>query len=149
MIFRNALLSDIPQMQVVRNSVRENKLPDPSYVSDNDYVEFLTERGEGWVCEIDNCVVGFSIADLRENNIWALFVHPGFEERGIGGRLHSMMLDWYFKQTKETVWLGTSPNTRAEKFYTMQGWKEAGMHGTKEIKFEMSYEEWSVRNKKK
>ena len=52
-----------------------------------------------------------------------------------------MMLDWYFTQTKEIVWLGTAPHTRAESFYRKCGWKETGTHG-KEIKFEMCYEDW-------
>ena len=55
------------------------------------------------------------------------------------------MNGWCFKQTKETVWLGTSPGTRAAQFYKMQAWKETGMHGKKEIKFEMSYEVWESR----
>lgn len=56
------------------------------------------------------------------------------------------MLDWYFKQTKENVWLGTSPNTRAEMFYRKSGWNEVGMHGKNEIKFEMTFDKWT--NKK-
>ncbi len=55
------------------------------------------------------------------------------------------MLDWYFEQTKINVWLGTSPNTRAEVFYRNAGWKEIGTHGKDEIKFEMTYEKWSNR----
>jgi hypothetical protein len=53
-----------------------------------------------------------------------------------------MMLDWYFSKTDEKVWLGTAFNTRAEQFYRKAGWSEAGMHGTKEIKFEMTKEDW-------
>ena len=45
-------------------------------------------------------------------------------------------------KTKETVWLGTSPHTRAEAFYRKSGWKEIGMHG-KEIKFEMTFDSWN------
>ncbi|WP_312395840.1 hypothetical protein [Chryseobacterium sp.] len=52
------------------------------------------------------------------------------------------MLNWYFEQTKEKVWLGTSPDTRVEIFYQKFGWKEIGMHG-KEIKFEMTYNQWT------
>jgi hypothetical protein len=51
------------------------------------------------------------------------------------------MLNWYFDQTKETVWLSTAPNTRAEKFYRKAEWKEVGVYG-KEIKFEMNYQDW-------
>ena len=142
MIFREAILSDIPQIQLVRNLVKENPLPDPAYVTDADCVEFISVRGKGWVCEIDYVILGFSIVDLKEKNIWALFINPGFEAKGIGKKLHRLMLDWYFNQTKETVWLGTSPATRAATFYRLNGWKEVGTNGPKEIKFEMSYKNW-------
>ena len=142
MNFREADISDIPQIQSVRNSVTENVLSDPSLVTDWDCEEFLTVRGKGWVCEVDGTIVGFSIADLKEKNIWALFVHPNHAAKGIGKKLHKEMLDWYFDKTKEKVWLGTAPNTRAEKFYRMIGWKEIGVHGKGEIKFEMSYDNW-------
>jgi GNAT superfamily N-acetyltransferase len=148
MIFREAQVSDIKQMQIVRHAVKENTLSNPALVTDADCEEYMTVRGKGWVCVVDDFVVGFSTVDLKENNIWALFVHPDYAEKGIGKKLHNLMLDWYFEQTKETVWLGTAPGTRAEKFYHHQGWKEVGMHGTKEIKFEMSYEAYVEKLKK-
>ncbi|WP_231433753.1 MULTISPECIES: GNAT family N-acetyltransferase [unclassified Chryseobacterium] len=117
MTFREAKIEDIKQIQVVRNSVKENMLSNPDLVTDEDCEEFLFERGKGWVCEIEDQIVGFAIADLKENNIWALFVHPEFEGIGIGSKLQNIMLDWYFENGKENVWLGTAPNTRAEKFY--------------------------------
>jgi hypothetical protein len=52
------------------------------------------------------------------------------------------MLNWYFKQQNERVWLSTGANTRAEKFYRLQGWKETGLYGKGEIKFEMSKADW-------
>lgn len=142
MILREAVIEDIQQIQFVRNAVKENMLSNPSLVSDEDCKEFITQRGKGWVCEINDRIVGFSIVDLKDKNIWALFVHPEFEGNGIGKKLHDTMLNWYFNQTKETVWLGTAPHTRAEKFYHKAGWKEAGTHGPKEIKLEMSYVNW-------
>ena len=142
MTFREAKIEDIKQIQIVRNSVKENMLSNPDLVTDKDCEEFMTERGKGWVCEIDNQIVGFAIADLKEDNIWALFLHPEFEGKGIGTKLHNMMLDWYFSTGKEKVWLGTSPNTRAEKFYTKSGWTKNGKHGNDEVKFEMSKSEW-------
>jgi GNAT superfamily N-acetyltransferase len=146
MIIREAQVADIKQIQVVRNSVKENTLSDPALVPDKDVEEYMINRGKGWVCEIEGTIVGFAIADLIENNIWALFIHPDFEAKGIGKKLHQMMMDWYFVQTREKVWLGTAPNSRAEKFYRMQGWKEIGMHGKGEIKFEMDHKTWSGAN---
>jgi GNAT superfamily N-acetyltransferase len=142
MLFREALSTDIEQIQIVRNAVKENMLSDPALVPDHDVDNFINKRGKGWVCEIDGRIVGFSIADLKDNNIWALFLHPDFEAKGIGKELHRLMLDWYFNQGKEMVWLGTAPNSRAEKFYQLQGWKQMGMYG-KEIKFEMTKEDWN------
>ncbi|WP_250254625.1 GNAT family N-acetyltransferase [Chryseobacterium sp. Marseille-Q3244] len=140
-LIREARSEDIPQIQVIRNSVKENTLSDPGLVTDRD-CELFMSRGKGWVGEAEGQVVGFSIVDLKENNIWALFVHPDFENKKIGKKLHNIMLDWYFEQTKDKVWLGTSPQTRAENFYRKLGWREIGIHGKSEIKFEMTYENW-------
>jgi GNAT superfamily N-acetyltransferase len=146
MIFREANTNDIKQIQIVRNAVKENILSNPGLVTDRDCVEYLTLRGKGWVCEQDGTIIGFAIADLIDNNIWALFIHPDYEANGIGKKLHDLMLNWYFTQQKENVWLSTGPNTRAEKFYRLRGWKETGLYGKGEIKFEMSKEEWVGAN---
>ncbi len=142
-MIREAKIEDIKQIQRVRNSVTENILSNPNLVTDKDCEEFITIRGKGWVYEIDNQIVGFAIADLKENNIWALFLDPKFEKKGIGKQLHKVMLDWYFTQTKQKVWLGTSFNTRAENFYRKAGWTEVGTNGKDEIKFEMTFDEWT------
>jgi len=142
MIFREAQIEDVKEIQAVRNSVKENVLSNPGLVTDRDCEDYIMQRGKGWVCEIDNVVIGFAIADLEEKNIWALFLRPEYERKGIGKKLHNIMLEWYFSKTKEKVWLGTSPNTRAEMFYRKCGWKEVGEHGKGEIKFEMTYDDW-------
>ncbi len=142
MIFREATIQDIKQIQVVRNAVKENRLSNPALVSDSDVEDYITRRGKGWVCVIDDVVVGFSIADLVDHNIWALFVDPNSAAKGIGKQLHDLMMNWYFSQTNETVWLSTSPGTRAETFYRKQGWVETSVYGKGEIKFEMKKEDW-------
>lgn len=134
-MLREARIEDIPQIQRVRNSVKENMLSDPSLVSDADCEEYITKRGKGWVYEVEERIVAFAIVDLREHNVWALFVDPAFEKRGIGKQLHDIMMTWYFEQSKETCWLSTAPGTRAEQFYRKAGWQEDGMYSAKEIKF--------------
>jgi len=143
MVFRIAELSDIKQMQVVRHLVKENTLSNPDLVPDKDVAYYISEKGKGWVCEVDGHVVGFSIIDLLEKSVWALFVDPDYAEKGIGKELHRLMLDWYFQQTKDKVVLGTAPHTRAERFYALQGWTPIGSYSNGEIKFEMSYAAWS------
>lgn len=138
---REANLTDIPQIQHVRNSVHENQLSDPSLVTDEDCAHYMTVRGKAWVCEIDGVVHGFAFADMVGHSIWALFVHRDYIRSGMGKQLHKVMLDWYFINTSETVWLTTAPETRAELFYEKQGWTKIGMQG-KEVRFEMTAGDW-------
>jgi len=142
---RAATIEDIPQIHEVRNAVTENKLSNPDRITHDDYVTFLTVRGKGWVYEADGLIVGFAVVDLAEDNIWALFLLPAFEGKGIGRQLQEVMLDWYFASGRDHVWLGTSPGTRAATFYRKSGWTETGKNGEKEIKFEMTRAAWMAR----
>lgn len=142
MEFRTAELADIPQIQTVRNAVKENTLSDPALVPDDEVADYLLNRGRGWVCEMEGRIVGFSIVSVRDKNVWALFIQPGYEQKGIGRKLHDEMLDWYFNQEMDTIWLGTAPGTRAEGFYRKAGWTETGLHGKGELKFEMTAAQW-------
>src|SRR3954469_10994234 len=116
MIYRIASIADIPQMLEGRMSVKENVLVNTGLATEEKYREYLTS-GKGFVCEVNNHLVGFAIADMLDDSIWALFVRPEFEGIGIGKKLHDAMLNWYFKQGKDKVWLNTGPGTRAERFY--------------------------------
>ncbi len=145
MLYREAYVADISQIQEVRHCVTENVLSDPALVTDEDCAKHLIVYGKGWVCEVKNRIVGFAIADLLNNNIWALFVIPDFEGRGIGTTLHDIMLNWYFSQTDKTVWLSTAFNTRAERFYLKQGWQLIGLYNAKEVKFEMTAGFWKTK----
>jgi GNAT superfamily N-acetyltransferase len=144
MNYREATLADIPQMHEVRIAVTENRLSTPDRITFNDYREFLVERGKGWVCEQEGEVIGFSVIDMKMLNVWALFVTPTHERKGIGRKLHDMMLAWHFAHRTDPLWLGTSPGTRAENFYRQAGWTEAGNHGNDEIRFEMTHANWKA-----
>ena len=128
--------------------VKENVLSDPNLVTHEHYTTYLTEKGKGWVVETDNAIVGFAIIDTTTQNIWALFVLPGYEGKGIGKMLQSAMLNWYFSEHKNTLWLSTSPGTRAEQFYLKTGWKAVGKTQSNEIKFEMTYPVWETTKNK-
>ncbi len=137
MFIRDAQIADIPMMHSIRMAVKENVLTNPLAVQEADYIPFLTEKGKGWVCEIANQVVGFSIVDMEENEVWALFVDPLVEGRGVGGRLHDEMVKWYFTQSNTELMLGTEPGTRAEALYLYRGWKVLGQKSNGEIIFKM------------
>lgn len=122
-VCRIASTADIPTMHQIRMSVRENILSNPNSISHDDYHKMLTQRGQGWVCEIDGEIVGFAVVDISEQNVWALFVQPEYEGQGAGTVLHDTMLDWYFHTGATLIWLSTDPGTRAERFYQRAGWK--------------------------
>ena len=142
MVFRHAETSDVKNMLLIRNAVRENVLSDPALVPDTDLEKYINHRGKGWVCFDEGRMAGFCIADLIDDNIWALFVLPGMEGKGIGKKLQTIMLDWYFTNDKQLVWLSTQKNSRAEKFYRLTGWIEEGPYGKNEIKFSMNKQDW-------
>ncbi len=147
MIFREATISDIPGLQRVRAAVKENMLNNPGLVTTTDYVQYLTSAGKGWLCESAGLIVGFAIVDTATHNIWALFVDPHTEARGIGRELQRLMLNWYFDTYPGPLWLGTAPGTRAEHFYTRSGWKNEGLMKNGELRFEMDRNTWlSLRN---
>ena len=110
-------------MDRIRLNVRENRLADPAAIQPDDYCPMLNERGRGWVAELDGEMAGFAVADRLRANIWALFVDPECEGRGVGRALHDTMLDWLFSTGVEEIWLGTEPGTRAERFYLASGWR--------------------------
>ncbi|WP_207510741.1 GNAT family N-acetyltransferase [Longitalea luteola] len=141
---REALLTDIPQMNEVRLAVKENALTGSGEVTQQDYADHLSAGGKGWVCEMDNRVVGFAIGDLNRHNLWALFVLPEYEEQGVGRELLITLLDWYYSQTRETIWLSTAPDTRAAEFYRSFGFAETGKMPNGEIRFELSADDWGA-----
>lgn len=145
MTIRQAHVSDIPALHTVRMAVKENVLSNPALVTGQHYRDYLTTAGRGWLCEVGDEVAGFAILDMNRHNVWALFVDPTYEGQGIGKRLQETMLQWYFEQTSDTLWLSTGPGTRAEEFYRRTGWRETGTTPDGETRFEMSIEAWTSR----
>lgn len=143
-MIRIATEADIDRMMIIRFAVKENRLNNPSLVTAADCLDFIINRGKGWVAEDAGVVRGFAIADLVDHNVWALFMEPGFEGKGYARALQKVMLDWYFSQTDVKIWLGTAPGTRAADFYRKSGWKELGMRSNGELYFEMEKSDWEL-----
>ncbi len=134
-IFREAKIEDIPALSEIRLSVTENVLSDPRKVTPEICADYLSVSGKGWLCEIDQEVVGFSVASLPDASIWALFVKPGYEGRGIGTRLLKLATGWLFSMGVSTIRLSTDPNTRADRMYESQGWKRGEIKSDGEVSY--------------
>ncbi len=130
---RAAVLADIPELMRIRLSVRENRF-NPARVSPADVVWFV-ENGPVWVWEEAGAILGFSAGDPRNGSVWALFVDPPFEGRGIGRALIARACASLAEAGHGTATLDTAPGTRAAEFYRRQGWTACGVDAAGELLF--------------
>lgn len=138
MQIRQATLANYEQIHAVRMAVKENVLSDPAKVTYADYKAMLLDAGRGWVCELADKIVGFAIVDITHASVWALFVLPEYEGKGIGRALHDQMLQWSFGHAGlKQLWLSTDPGTRAAAFYRKAGWQAEGMEENGEQRFRL------------
>lgn len=137
-----ALVADIPDIHRIRMSVRENILGDPGRVMPSDIQAMIETHGKGWVYRVDGAIRGFSFADRRNRNIWALFVEPEFDRKGIGRPLHDRAVGWLFEQGSGDIWLATEPGTRAERFYEIAGWQKTDMEPNGDCLMVLARENW-------
>ena len=121
-VFRRATAADIPQMSRVRLSVFENRLRDPARVTPRMYEDFLEKDGRGWIAQVDGVTVAFSYANRLDGSIWALFVDPAHEGKGLAKALLGLTTAWLFEQGFAEITLDTGAGTRADLFYARQGW---------------------------
>lgn len=70
-------------------------------------------------------VVGFGMAQIPQAYIFALFVEPAYENRGIGGALLSCLEQGLLSHGVKQAWLATeaNPSFRAHGFYERLGWE--------------------------
>ncbi len=128
--------ADVQSAHVIRLRVRENRLSDPSVVVEEDYHDFMARDTMSWVCEVDGVVAGFAMVDVEKSNLWALFVAPELEFKGIGRALHNTLCEWYFKRN-HVLRLSTDPGTRADAFYRKAGYTPLDLTATGERIFEL------------
>ena len=132
-LIRVAIRSDVPELMRLRSAVRENVLADPARVPASAYCEFLS-RARIWVWDEEG-IRGFCAADPSNGTIWALFVDPVHEGRGIGRQLLAMGLT----DLREAGWaearLSTEVGSRAERFYAREGWQMDGVTQSGECVF--------------
>lgn len=154
---RQAVRADVPEIQRVRHAVRENRLTS-RVISDAEVLDAIERSGRGWVVECvaqdagegeskgQPVLAGFAIGNPETGNIWALFVDPAFEARGVGRRLHDEMVAWLWLRGLRRLWLTTEPGTRAQRFYERAGWRNCGLTPRgNELRFELEAPNIRVR----
>jgi len=135
--------ADMAEITSLRTSVKENHLS----------VEQMAERGitpagiladlqsgdlGGWVELQDHEIRGFSMADRRDGQIFALFTKPGREGHGIGTRLLEVATQWLAERGLKEAWLSTDANSTAARFYANRGWRRGEMKDHEDVYFRLS-----------
>ena len=136
-LVRRATAADIAAMMELRLQVRENRLSHPGQVTAEDCRPYV-ERSHMWVWEEDGEVLGISASNCDTGWIWALFVRPGHEGRGIGRALFAAACGALQSAGVRHMRLSTDPDTRAARFYHAAGWRETGRTPEGELIFECS-----------
>jgi len=132
---RRAVQADVRRIMEIRHSVRENRLSDPHSVTAADCAQ-LIERSELWLWEEDGAVQGFAAGDTRDGWIWALFVVPEYEGRGIGQALLPLACETLRRSDYIAAMLSMVEGTRAERFYRANGWTMISKNKRGELVFQ-------------
>lgn len=136
---RLALSSDVEAIFDVRTSVQENHMSREEMKQMGITESFVTDMIEknhcAWVALEDDKVIGFSMILPDEGCLFAAFVLPEYEARGLGRILVGLAEREIFKH-HEVAWLETDKNSRAAGFYRRLGWIEKGNVSESDIRLE-------------
>jgi GNAT superfamily N-acetyltransferase len=137
---REATAADLPGITRVRTSVRENLLTVEQLrargITEASVAASFLGNSKGWVAEHAGQIVAFAIADRATQSIFALFVLPDWEGRGLGSQLLDLALGWLRANGAGVVWLTTGPDTKAAGFYERRGWVAAGREAGGDTRYE-------------
>ena len=143
MMIREATVADIPQLFEVRCSVRENHMsiaqlakagitPESigAMVAGGDYTTPVVEDG--------GTIVAFAMAQISRGYVFAVFVRPEYESRGLGTALLGQVESMLRQQGVTRAWLATGGENglRAHGFYRARGWTATGTMPDGQIRFE-------------
>ncbi len=134
-MIRKAARADLPRIFEIRAAVKENRLRDPSRVT-VEMCEWFIDHAAFWLWEENGVVCGFSAGDPRDGTIFALFIDPAYEGRGIGQVLLPLACKTLREAGHRAARLDTAAGTRAEKFYREGGWEEIGRKPDGQIVFQ-------------
>jgi phosphoribosylformimino-5-aminoimidazole carboxamide ribotide isomerase len=83
----------------------------------------LKAKSRAWIASVDETPAAFAMADSGEATVFAMFVRPEFENRGLG-RLLMAEAERFLFQNHRRIWLttGTGRQIRANGFYKWLGW---------------------------
>jgi GNAT superfamily N-acetyltransferase len=122
---RPATDADLRRIWEVRHGTAENRLTDPSLVTDAEVAWYLNEA-IFLVSEDEEGVQGFVCANHQTGYVWALFVIDAAQGRGHGTALLDAAIDRLRQAGHRQAFLTTGPRSKAAAFYRSRGWRRTG-----------------------
>lgn len=142
---RHATDADVSDIFSVRCAVKENHMSLEELAELDITQDSVTEMIEGGdyivpVAVVDGLIVGFAMAQVSEGYLFALFVLPDYEEKGIGRAIMEVVESGLAEQGVREAWLatGSEPGIRAPGFYRHLGWVGCGAMDDGQLKFRKS-----------
>ncbi len=122
---RLAQQSDVPALFHVRTSVRENHISVERLaqmgITEASIGQMIARSPCAWVALVGGEVVALSMIDIADASLFAAFVLPAYEGKGIGRKLVLAAEEELFQHHPE-IWLETEKDSRAAGFYLHLGW---------------------------
>jgi GNAT superfamily N-acetyltransferase len=125
-MIRPATRADLPRIWEVRHGTDENRLTDPSLVTDAEVAWYLNEA-IFLVSEDEAGVQGFACANPQTAYVWALFVIDDAQGRGHGTALLDEATERLRQAGHRQAFLTTGQDTKAAGFYLSRGWRQTGV----------------------
>jgi GNAT superfamily N-acetyltransferase len=138
---RVATEEDVEALFAIRTGVRENHQSREELaaigVTPESVAEMLRTTSRAWLAEVEGEPAAFAMADAERGTVFAMFVRPGREGRGLGRALMREAEGWLFERGWSEIWLttGSDPAIRANGFYRHLGWQGAGVEPNGEIRY--------------
>ncbi len=83
----------------------------------------INESPCAWIAEVQGKPVAFSMVDLAEGEVFAMFVLPAYENRGLGRLLMAVAEQALFEHHEEISLITDGRgDVRANGFYQRLGW---------------------------
>lgn len=136
---RPAVRGDVDAMFRIRCAVTENTLSVAELaelgITPAAIAERVTASPCAWVARDQGQVVGFAMVDLDDACLFAAFVEPAHQGRGLGVQLIQACETALF-QRHARAWLETAGDSRAARLYARLGWVRTEDLGNGDIRME-------------
>lgn len=140
-VIRVATVDDIEHLFDVRTCVSQNHLSreqmDVLGITPQVLAEAIQDGPCVWVAELDGATVAFSMVDQAQGEVFAMFVRPHYENRGLG-RLLMAVAEAALFERHDTIFLVTDgrDEVRANGFYRRLGWSALAQVGDGDVRYE-------------